>query len=144
MSKVKANPKFGVFSFFTGAGFLDLGFEDAGFKPFLANEIDPNFASVYRYSHEKMRKPLPVYGIAEGNVCSYLDDENTSNDLAAKIKQARRAASCSRARTCCASRASPRCSPVRSSDASSTRKPPPPCASSSKHATQSEGGVNYG
>ena len=32
---MKNNDKtnFGVFSFFTGAGFLDLGFEDAGFAP---------------------------------------------------------------------------------------------------------------
>ena len=31
---------FGIFSFFTGAGFLDLGFEDAGFKTILANEVN--------------------------------------------------------------------------------------------------------
>lgn len=28
---VNQNAKFGIFSFFTGAEFLDLGFEDAGF-----------------------------------------------------------------------------------------------------------------
>lgn len=28
---VKHRGKYGMFSFFTGAGFLDLGFEDAGF-----------------------------------------------------------------------------------------------------------------
>lgn len=28
---VKRYMKFGIFSFFSGAGFLDLGFEDAGF-----------------------------------------------------------------------------------------------------------------
>lgn len=27
---MKANEKYVIFSFFTGAGFLDLGFEDAG------------------------------------------------------------------------------------------------------------------
>ena len=27
---MKENEKYGIFSFFTGAGFLDLGFEDAG------------------------------------------------------------------------------------------------------------------
>ena len=27
---VKRNARFGIFSFFTGAGFLDLGFEDVG------------------------------------------------------------------------------------------------------------------
>lgn len=28
---MKETEKYGIFSFFTGAGFLDLGFEDAGF-----------------------------------------------------------------------------------------------------------------
>ena len=32
---------FGIFSFFTGAGFLDLGFEDAGFKTIMGNEESP-------------------------------------------------------------------------------------------------------
>jgi DNA (cytosine-5)-methyltransferase 1 len=36
----------GLFSFFTGAGFLDLGFEAAGFKTMMANEIDPDFSRV--------------------------------------------------------------------------------------------------
>lgn len=30
---------FGLFSFFMGAGFLDLGFEDAGFKVVMADEV---------------------------------------------------------------------------------------------------------
>lgn len=29
---MKENEKYGIFSFFAGAGFLDLGFEDEGFK----------------------------------------------------------------------------------------------------------------
>ena len=36
---VKRDARFGIFSFFTGAGFLDLGFEDAGFTPMMANEL---------------------------------------------------------------------------------------------------------
>ncbi len=84
------NFSIGFFSFFTGAGFLDLGFEDVGFKSYLANEIDPNFASVYRYSHGQMRKPLPVYGLQEGDVCAYLDDKAKAKDLAKMIKQARK------------------------------------------------------
>lgn len=35
-----SKPVFGIFSFFTGASFLDLGFEDAGFKTILANEVN--------------------------------------------------------------------------------------------------------
>ena len=55
----------GIFSFFTGAGFLDLGFEDAGFKSFLANEIDHSFARVYTYSRQCMGKDMPVFGLKE-------------------------------------------------------------------------------
>lgn len=43
---------FGIFSFFTGAGFLDLGFEDAGFIPMMAKEIDSVFPG-HLYSHKK-------------------------------------------------------------------------------------------
>ena len=84
------NCDFGFFSFFTGAGFLDLGFEDAGFKAYLANEIDPSFARVYRYSRSCMNKPLPVYGLQEGNVCDYVSDEKTANELRRKIAEARK------------------------------------------------------
>ena len=42
------NTRFGIFSFFTGVGFLDLGFEDAGFVPMMANEIDENLVFVNR------------------------------------------------------------------------------------------------
>ena len=38
--------KVGMFSFFTGAGFLDLGFERAGVDSLMANEIDKNFSEV--------------------------------------------------------------------------------------------------
>jgi len=33
---MRQSAKFGMFLFFTGAGFLDLGFEDAGFVPMMA------------------------------------------------------------------------------------------------------------
>jgi DNA (cytosine-5)-methyltransferase 1 len=36
-----------IFSFFAGAGFLDLGFEDEGFETVFANEIYPPFARAY-------------------------------------------------------------------------------------------------
>lgn len=39
MSREKTNSQFGVFSFFTGAGFLGLGFEDTGVKTMMANEV---------------------------------------------------------------------------------------------------------
>lgn len=82
--------EFGIFSFFTGAGFLDLGFEDAGFRSYLANELDSNFASVYRYSRAQMKRPMPVFGMQEGDVCSYLNDESKVADLTCKISSARK------------------------------------------------------
>ena len=35
---------FGIFSFFTGTGVLDLGFEDVGFMTIMANEVIPRDA----------------------------------------------------------------------------------------------------
>lgn len=34
-----------VFSFFSGAGFLDLGFEQAGFNISFVNEVYPHFST---------------------------------------------------------------------------------------------------
>ena len=68
------NGKLGVFSFFTGAGFLDLGFEDAGFTAVMANEIDRNFCEVYRHSRKKMGLPLPLLGLREHDVARFLEE----------------------------------------------------------------------
>ena len=46
--------KLGIFSFFTGAGFLDLGFEKAGYDILFANEIESDFCKVFRHSRKKM------------------------------------------------------------------------------------------
>lgn len=56
--------KHAVFSFFSGAGFLDLGFEKAGFEIAFANELNAEFVEGYRHSRAKMGLPLPRYGIA--------------------------------------------------------------------------------
>ena len=39
-----------LLSFFTGGGFLDLGFEQAGFDIVWTNEIDPAFAEMYKHA----------------------------------------------------------------------------------------------
>ena len=89
----KNKTAFGIFSFFTGAGFLDLGFEDAGFAPMMANEIDRNFSCVYLYSHEQMKRPLPRFGLQTGDVCAYLDDEAKKRELRKRIGEARKSCS---------------------------------------------------
>lgn len=55
-----------IFSFFSGAGFLDLGFETSGFNIVYVNEIFPPFMSAYRYSREVLNLSLPEYGYHEG------------------------------------------------------------------------------
>lgn len=44
-----------VFSFFSGAGFLDLGFEKAGFSTLAANEVHLPFISAYEYGRQKLK-----------------------------------------------------------------------------------------
>ena len=65
-----------IFSFFSGSGFLDLGFELSGFNVVYASDYFSPFMRAYRYSREKLNLPLPKYGCHEGeqgNVVSYLE-----------------------------------------------------------------------
>jgi DNA (cytosine-5)-methyltransferase 1 len=57
-----------VFSFFAGAGFLDLGFEAEGFSVDFANEFNESFANAYAFSRESVGFPLPKYGIHTNSV----------------------------------------------------------------------------
>lgn len=50
-SKTKQRPL--IFSFFSGAGFLDLGFELSGFDIAFVNEVHPPFLTAYKYSRKK-------------------------------------------------------------------------------------------
>ena len=45
--------KLSCFLFFSGSGFLDLGFEKAGFQIEFVNEYQPNFMSAYKYARKK-------------------------------------------------------------------------------------------
>lgn len=55
-----------IFSFFSGSGFLDLGFELNGFDLAYVNEIFSPFMQAYRYSRQCLNLPLPEYGYHEG------------------------------------------------------------------------------
>jgi DNA (cytosine-5)-methyltransferase 1 len=55
-----------IFSFFSGSGLLDLGFESIGFNVAYVNEIFPPFMEAYRYSRQCLNLPLPEYGYCEG------------------------------------------------------------------------------
>jgi DNA (cytosine-5)-methyltransferase 1 len=82
--------KYGLFTFFTGAGFLDLGFESAGFTSLFANEIFPEFCEVYRHSRKKMNIAEPKYGLQELDVNSYLTSDKEKEYLSTSLKSAKK------------------------------------------------------
>lgn len=48
--------KIPILSFFTGAGFLDMGFEKAGFNIIWTNEYDPIFIKFYEHGYNSWRR----------------------------------------------------------------------------------------
>ena len=63
-----------VFSFFSGLGLMDLGFENAGFKIDFVNEKNSRFLEAYRYAR-KVRKNTPAYGYSDKDIKEFLDDD---------------------------------------------------------------------
>ena len=72
-----------VFSFFSGSGFLDLGFEQHGFDIAFVNEFNPEFMNAYRYAREHMQVPMqaPECGYYQGDINDFLNDENLQNEM---------------------------------------------------------------
>jgi DNA (cytosine-5)-methyltransferase 1 len=62
-----------LFSFFSGAGFLDLGFESKGFGVAAANEIYQPFADAYRGARSGMKIEAPVFGLDVDTIESYFE-----------------------------------------------------------------------
>lgn len=65
-----------IFSFFSGSGFLDLGFEKSGFKIELVNEFSTSFINAYKFSREKMGHSAPKYGYQNIDINEYLTHKN--------------------------------------------------------------------
>ena len=57
-----------IFSFFAGAGFLDLGFEDSGYEVVFVNEVHKPFVDAYQYSRAKRNAKQPRYGFFVGSI----------------------------------------------------------------------------
>lgn len=76
-----------IFSFFSGSGFLDLGFELAGYSIELVNEFSPAFIGAYKYSREIMGLKKPRHGYSNIDINEYLDIRST--ELREQIKDSR-------------------------------------------------------
>ena len=78
-----------IISFFSGAGFLDLGFEKAGFEIAYANEIYKPFVEAYKFSRKKMKILEPEYGFHEKSIEEFLSGQDKS-DLSSIISKIRK------------------------------------------------------
>ena len=76
-----------IFSFFSGSGFLDLGFEMSGFTVDLVNEFSPAFMGAYKYSREKMGLAKPMHGYSNIDINEYLG--NLSEELKEQVARSR-------------------------------------------------------
>lgn len=65
--------KIGIFSFFAGAGFLDLGFEKTGhYETLFVNEFHKMFAEIYSSSRKNMRISPPAFGFQVSDITENL------------------------------------------------------------------------
>lgn len=65
---MKQNTNLGIFSFFSGCGLLDLGFEKTGYHTRFVNEYFEPFLEGYRHSRKKMGIPEPKYGYSSSSI----------------------------------------------------------------------------
>lgn len=67
-----------IFSFFSGAGFLDLGFEMSGYNVTLVNEYYWPFLDGYKYSRRKMNIETPKYGYINCDIAEFLEGKRAT------------------------------------------------------------------
>jgi DNA (cytosine-5)-methyltransferase 1 len=65
-------PRIKIFSFFSGSGFLDLGFEKSGCEIVLVNEFQHAFIDAYKYARKNMGIEEPVHGYYENDINDFL------------------------------------------------------------------------
>lgn len=81
----KDKRKLKIFSFFSGSGFLDLGFEKNGFEIELVNEYHSPFMAAYQYSRQRMGLRQPTHGYFTIDINEFLStrSEELQRDIAA-------------------------------------------------------------
>ena len=82
------NKKLTIFSFFSGSGFLDLGFEKSGYEIDFVNEYSKPFINAYKYSRKKMEMRSPAYGYHNTDISGYFN--GLKDELLGYISHARK------------------------------------------------------
>ncbi|OOE47637.1 DNA (cytosine-5-)-methyltransferase [Salinivibrio kushneri] len=70
-----------IFSFFSGSGFLDLGFENSGFNVDFVNEFHEPFLDAYRYSRKAMGHSEPKFGYYLNSIEDFVNGGGKSTEL---------------------------------------------------------------
>lgn len=82
-----------IFSFFSGVGMLDLGFQDAGYEIVFVNEFKQEFMKSYCYARQKQNYISPQYGyhvrdinfflsgVGEYDFGQYINNEKQKGEL---------------------------------------------------------------
>lgn len=68
-----------LFSFFSGSGFLDLGFEKSGFDVAFVNEFHTPFLDAYKYTRASMNHSEPTFGYSSLSIEEFLAGEEGVN-----------------------------------------------------------------
>ncbi|MGR5195798.1 DNA cytosine methyltransferase [Vibrio rotiferianus] len=76
-----------IFSFFSGSGFLDLGFENAGFNVALVNEFHAPFLEAYKYSRSKMNHPEPEFGYYLNSIEDFTRNGDKFDELSTLVQK---------------------------------------------------------
>lgn len=85
---MEINRKLKIFSFFSGCGILDLGFENAGYDIVLVNEFYKPFMEAYQYSRNHMGISEPSFGFFNTDVNIFLKGDG-KNQMKEMIKTAK-------------------------------------------------------
>lgn len=77
-----------LFSFFSGSGFLDLGFENSGFDVAFVNEFHKPFLDAYKYTRKNMGHELPCFGHSSSSIEEFLDGDE-GNQFSTIVEEAK-------------------------------------------------------
>lgn len=87
--KTEKDNRIGIFSFFAGAGFLDLGFEmTKGFETLFVNEYHAPFMEIYKSSRKDLGIKQPKFGHHVCDITTFLENDK-SKFLNQSIKSAK-------------------------------------------------------
>lgn len=81
----------GLFSFFAGAGFLDLGFETTGhYETLFVNEFKESFNRIYRFARAQMGIDEPRFGHHIGDIAEWLNNKDKNSTLHRWVNSAKK------------------------------------------------------